>query len=107
MELEIEKNNLFHLSLSEEEASKQYEEMHLPHVIEILDKYIKVLKLYEDGVITKGMRDRETERIYNNSGYNNLFDFLYDLGRRQCGLPIYIKIKLIWKEDKHDNIHNY
>lgn len=95
MELEINKNNLFHLSLTEEEASKQYEEMHLPQVIDILDKYIKVLELYEKGDITKGMRDRETERLYNKSGYSNLFDFLYDLGRRQCGLPIYIKIKLI------------
>lgn len=95
MELEINRNNLFSMAMTNEEAISNFEKIHLPYVIDILDKYIKVLKLYEKGEITKGMRDRETERLYNKSGYTNLFDFLYDLERRKCGLPIYIKIKLI------------
>lgn len=96
MELKVRKPlDLFALSMSESEYKKSLEKLYLPVVTETLDRYIKVLNLYEKGEITKSMRDRETERLYNQSSYDNLFDFLYDLERRKCGLPIYIKIDLL------------
>ena len=61
----------------------------------IFYEYNQVEEAYKLGFLTPTQRAQCQSDIYDKSGYEDIYDFLYDFKRWKVGLPIYIKFKLI------------
>ena len=62
---------------------------------EIFYEYDQVEEAYKYGYLTSTQRANCQSDVYDKSGYENIYDFLFDFKRWKIGLPIYIKFKLI------------
>lgn len=100
---EIKGKNFKTLKLSEKnfpegEREKLTDSYHAK-AVKSLNDYNEILLRYKEGFIDKYHKDELCTKIYQESGYSDIWDFMYDLKRFQVGLPINITFKLFRKED--------
>ena len=67
----------------------------LQKIHEVFYEYQQVEEAYKYGYLTPTQKANCQSDIYDKSGYEDIYDFLYDYKRWQVGLPIYIKFKLV------------
>ena len=84
--------------LSEEERVKvenATRDSFLQKIHDIFYEYSQVDEAYKYGFLTPTQKANCQSDIFDKSGYEDVYDFLYDYNRWKIGLPIYIKFKLI------------
>lgn len=67
----------------------------LKKIHNIFYDYQQVLEAYNYGYINLTQKEKCCNDLYDKSGYEDIYDFLYDFKRWKLGLPIYIHLKLI------------
>lgn len=66
--------------------------------VESMRKYHEIEIAYQKYLMTFKTMHHYHEKIIQESGYVDQFDFLYDYGRYKMGLPIYIDIVMKGEE---------
>jgi len=61
----------------------------------IFEDYSNCLEAYNLGYITPLQKEKCQNDLYEESGYTDIYDFLYDYRRWKMGLPINISFKLV------------
>lgn len=67
----------------------------LKKVHDIFYEYNQCEEAYRYGYLTLTQKQNCESDIYDKSGYEDIYDFLFDFKRWKLGLPIYIQFKLI------------
>lgn len=66
---------------------------------ESLKKYEQLEIGYKEGAVGYYTYKHLQTEIYEKSPYDDIWDFILDYNRYKVGLPIFIEIKLVRKED--------
>lgn len=67
---------------------------------EIFNAYHEIALGYQSGAISLANMISKHQELYQRSQYTDKFDFLHDYNRYKVGLPLYININVLGKEEK-------
>ena len=67
----------------------------LKKIHDIFYEYDRCENAYQSNYISLTQKQNYQSDLFDKSGYEDIYDFIFDFKRWKLGLPIYIKFKLI------------